>query len=665
MTIERLKKIWYNIIIKEMIAINKLGKIMIISSLSVLFLFTCIGYAQLTDFLSIIGNVNITPTMEDVYITDVNPSSTTSITVNSTQGTILFATVNNSGSSTFTIDVINISNKTYVFERVIDGAEFGFEGAYSGTDITYQLSNIAPLDEIAPNGGTLTFKITINVPKGISADQYILKFNFIEKTGTEILPGNDEYDVTFHYNNGQPSKLMKIRSGELIPRQETPVKDGYIFTGWYTDNTFTQPWNFEVDKVSNHMNLYAKWEDIAPENYIVTLKPGNGDSNTIIAVPANSLIPIPATPVLENYTFIGWYTDEACTNAWNFDIDKVNSNMTLYGGWEIYVPPVPPECYITFKPNNGDPDNTIIVMTGDFIPRPTTPILANHVFSGWYIDETFTTAWNFEVDRVEGNMTLYGKWDLQHIIEAVTYVITFNANNNTTNTSVSVEEGSLIPIPQTPVKDGYTFIGWYTDSSCTNAWNFDIDKPTSNMTLYGGWEEKSDTDPDDSLHTDFLGLVEALLSTSNNCLNNNDIIFDAVMESLTSKKRPKEDAPILHCGVNSISGGTMSAVAEFANSNLTSELHFIFEVDPDPAYQNTRLRLYMYYESDIDNANIGDSILVYKQIISRGSDGVWFADGTYIGSATVGDYFGGGSAGKDVTTISPYTWVSNAKTTEE
>ena len=145
----------------------------------------------------------------------------------------------------------------------------------------------------------------------------------------------------------------------------------------------------------------------------------------------------------------------------------------------------------------------------------------------------------------------------------------------------------------------------------------------------------------------------------------NDIIFDAVMESLTSKKRPKEDAPILHCGVNSISGGTMSAVAEFANSNLTSELHFIFEVDPDPAYQNTRLRLYMYYESDIDNANIGDSILVYKQIISRGSDGVWFADGTYIGSATVGDYFGGGSAGKDVTTISPYTWVSNAKTTEE
>ena len=93
----------------------------------------------------------------------------------------------------------------------------------------------------------------------------------------------------------------------------------------------------------------------------------------------------------------------------------------------------------------------------------------------------------------------------------------------------------------------------------------------------------------------------------------------------------------------------------------SANLHFIFMVDPDPAYRNTRMRLFMYYGSDCNGASVGDEIMVYQQIVTRGSDGVWFADGTYIGTATVGDYFGGGNSGKDVRTVDPYTWKSNSK----
>ena len=109
----------------------------------------------------------------------------------------------------------------------------------------------------------------------------------------------------------------------------------------------------------------------------------------------------------------------------------------------------------------------------------------------------------------------------------------------------------------------------------------------------------------------------------------------------------------------------MSAIASYANSKLTANRHFIFEVDPDPAYQNSRMRLYMYYADELEKAEIGDEILVYQQIVSRGKDGVWYADGTYIGVATVGNYYGGGNAGKDVKTISPDTWKSTAVTSEE
>lgn len=523
--------------------------------------------------------------------------------------------------------------------------------------LAYTVSGIKSFDEIAPNGGTISLDITITVPQNIIAENYILKFNFIEKTSTDILPEKDEYDVTFKHNNGQADTLIKVYGNDLVPIPETPIRNGYTFIGWYIDNTYTTAWNFDVDKVTDHITLYAGWKYSAPQEYRVTFKPNNGDPDSIVIVPADSIIPPPTIPTMDGYAFNGWYVDEECTNPWNLDTDKIQSNMTLYGGWEIYIPPVPPDCNITFIPNNGDPNTTIIVLTGEFIPRPTPPVKSGYTFKGWYTDEDCTTPWNFEANKVNGHTVLYGGWELAK------YTITFKPNNDTPDTTVTVDRGTLIPRPQSPVKSGYAFIGWYIDEHCTQRWNFDTDTPTSNMNLYGGWEKENNQD--DHMHSNFLGLVEALISDSNNCLNDNDLIFDAVMESLTSQKRPKEDAPILHCSVNSISGGTMSSVAQFANANLTSNLHFIFEVDPDPAYQNSRMRLYMYYADDCDDAKIGDEIMVYQQIVTRGADGVWRADGTYVGKATVGNYYGGGKAGKDVKTINPYTWRSTSVNSEE
>ena len=622
-------------------------------------LFICIGYAVPSDSLRITGSAEVVgPELPDVYITDVTPDSSAGVTVKATTGTVFFASVSGSGTASFTIDVINISDKIYVFERVITGSDTNLDGVYTGTDITYSLSGISQLDEISPNNGTLSFNISITVPKGVTTDNYILVFNFIEKTGTEILPGNDNYDITFRYNNGQPDKTIQVGSNEFIPRPATPERNGYTFTGWYTDEACTSVWNFDIDRVTKAMTLYAGWQEELKTEFLVTFKPNNGESNYTVVVPASSLIPPQASPTMEGYSFIGWYTDEACTNPWNFDTDKVNSDMILFGGWEVYVKPVPPDCNITFRPNNGEPDTTIIVLTGEFIPRPTTPIRNGYTFNGWYTDEACTVAWNFEVNKVEEHMILYGGWEIAPVVEVEEYTITFEPNNGSASTTVAVEEGTLIPRPATITREGYIFIGWYSDVSCTLGWNFDTDYPTASMTLYAGWEKSSSSS--EQMNSNFMGLVEALLSDSNNCLNNSDLIFDSVMESLTNKKRPEEDAPILHCSVNSVSGGTMSAIATFANSKLTANLHFIFEVDPDPAYQNTRMRLYMYYGDDCTKAADGDEILVYKQIVSLNKDGVWFADGTYIGKATVGDYFGGGNSGKDVKTINPYTWTAGA-----
>lgn len=98
----------------------------------------------------------------------------------------------------------------------------------------------------------------------------------------------------------------------------------------------------------------------------------------------------------------------------------------------------------------------------------------------------------------------------------------------------------------------------------------------------------------------------------------------------------------------------MSDVAESANAKLDQELQFFFEADPA---DGNRLYLYMYYEKDIDAANDGDLIVVYKQILLRdNSNADWKESGTYLGYAVVGDFYGGGNNGKSVRTVDAYSW---------
>ena len=106
-------------------------------------LFLSIGYAALTDNLTITGSVEISGSSYDIYIESVTPDSNGGITVRNIAGTVLFAeTIDVSGTATFTVKIVNDENsdKTYVFERVIDGKEIGIDGVYQGDDITYTYS---------------------------------------------------------------------------------------------------------------------------------------------------------------------------------------------------------------------------------------------------------------------------------------------------------------------------------------------------------------------------------------------------------------------------------------------------------------------------------------------------------------------------------------------
>ena len=43
---------------------------------------------------------------------------------------------------------------------------------------------------------------------------------------------------------------------------------------------------------------------------------------------------VPEPPTREGYTFTGWHTDYGCYDPWDFENDTVETDMTLYAGWE-------------------------------------------------------------------------------------------------------------------------------------------------------------------------------------------------------------------------------------------------------------------------------------------------------------------------------------------
>lgn len=69
-----------------------------------------------------------------------------------------------------------------------------------------------------------------------------------------------------------------------------------------------------------------------------------------------------------------------------------------------------------------------------------------------------------------------------------THTVTFVANNGSPNTTITTEDGMMVSRPVSPTKDGYTFIGWYTDADCTNLYDF-TQPVTGDLTLYAGWKE--------------------------------------------------------------------------------------------------------------------------------------------------------------------------------
>lgn len=152
----------------------------------------------------------------------------------------------------------------------------------------------------------------------------------------------DVATVTFDYNAPElTNDSREVKVGDVVKKPEDPTRDGYTFEGWYSDAACTAPYDFETP-ISGHRTIYAKWAQneapIDPEDPIDKTHKVTFDDcieiteNAVVEVEDGAAVARPSDPVCEGWTFLGWYSDVALTQVWDFSA-PVTDDMTLWAKW--------------------------------------------------------------------------------------------------------------------------------------------------------------------------------------------------------------------------------------------------------------------------------------------------------------------------------------------
>ncbi len=133
----------------------------------------------------------------------------------------------------------------------------------------------------------------------------------------------NNYSITFV--DGTNVLLEATTENQKIAKPEDPVKTGYTFKGWFSDDKFSTAFDF-TKEVSEDTTVYAKFE-------ILKLKVQFMDGNTILSsktVDYNLTVSAPQNePTKNGYIFDGWYTDTEYTDQFNFN-DKITTDTKIY-----------------------------------------------------------------------------------------------------------------------------------------------------------------------------------------------------------------------------------------------------------------------------------------------------------------------------------------------
>lgn len=378
--------------------------------------------------------------------------------------------------------------------------------------------------------GKRYYKATAPTADGFEFDGWYKDSDCTQKfqEGGEVLTANTDLygrwtrlgtkTVTFKVQNGKWSDdkaedktvTVELRNGlgtlsaDDVPTGMTPVDaNEYKATGSWDirPNTNTDG----ISETENYVYTYTfppKNKCTVTYHWVSTENPDSAVLPAPETVTDGTTYTVETVSKIEGWTFSGWYdkanwtdTDETVKPG---TYSSTGQNIDLYGKWTHA------DCNVTFladyewMPGRGylnAPPQTVSKYTvpygstlqnaGKSLPTPVPGEATYYFFKDWDLDNLFYTDLEVLNMPVRSNLTFVAQW---------WPIVTFDANGGAWSSGETMHyvkiqtDTEKVAAESTPVRNGYTFLGWYTDDG--NRANFEdtVNRPT---TLYAHWAKNA------------------------------------------------------------------------------------------------------------------------------------------------------------------------------
>ncbi len=222
----------------------------------------------------------------------------------------------------------------------------------------------------------------------------------------------NSYKVTYYFAAGEVyEEYADVKFASEVPVPADPTKEGYIFAGWEPAVASTMP--------AHDLTYTAKWVTIpvAGEEYTARYVV-DGKTYALYVLEEGDSIPVPAAPTKFGFVFVGWEPEVPATMP--------GENVEFEAQWEV--------------------DKTFLGI-----------VIGGTVVSGVVIGSVIgaNAAWITGISIVGGIIVIVGAAALIKHTHTVTFMV-----DGEVYKVYKVVEGTKIPVPADPAKDGAEFAGW-------------------------------------------------------------------------------------------------------------------------------------------------------------------------------------------------------------
>ena len=321
--------------------------------------------------------------------------------------------------------------------------------------------------------------------------------------------------VTFKVQNGKWSNgtaedntvTVELRNGlgtlsaKDVPTGMTPDTDHKAPGAWDSHpNTNTDG----ISETGNYVYTYTfpqKDECTVTYHWVSTENPDSAALPPQATVTEGTTYTVETVPDIKGWTFSGWYDNEACEGKRvDKEINIKDQNIDLYGKW-THNP-----CTVTFRADyegaergylDANKQTVVLTYTVPYgstlrkerisLPTPVPGEATYYFFKDWDLDNLFYTDPDVLDMPVRSDLTFVAQW---------WPVVTFDANGGAWSSGETIETMHYVKITDkvtaesTPVRNGYTFLGWYTAADGGVRANFE-DTVYGPKTLYAHWAKNA------------------------------------------------------------------------------------------------------------------------------------------------------------------------------